>query len=137
MNNYKLTKWGAERLLSYYLGIDDWGCQEWDEEKYNPIIRTVLEKTVKTGKLEMPEQYHELKQLFACDMSSGLTMDEMNVEEIESCATHPYANSSWDKEIGCSKITMLKTIEQYQFLIREFEKDGMHPIQFKQEETNE
>ena len=26
---------------------------------------------------------------------------------------------------------MLKTIEQYEFLIKEFNKDGLHPIQFK------
>ena len=31
MSTYKLTKWGAERLLSYYLGIDDWGCDQYDE----------------------------------------------------------------------------------------------------------
>jgi len=39
----KLHKWGAERLLSYYQGIDDWGCDQYDEKKYNPIITEVLE----------------------------------------------------------------------------------------------
>ena len=38
----KLHKWGAKRLLSYYEGIDDWGCQQYDEDKYNPIIHDVL-----------------------------------------------------------------------------------------------
>ena len=65
------------------------------------------------------------------DMRSGLEMEEMDVDEINSWATHPYRNSSFKKEIGCSKTTLLKTIEQYKFLIKEFDKDGLHPIQFK------
>ena len=65
----QLSKWGAERLLSYYLGIDDWGGQEWDEKKYNPIITEVLEDCIKTRKLKIPEKYPELAHLFSCFIS--------------------------------------------------------------------
>jgi len=133
MNNYKLTKWGAKRLVHYYEDIFDWGSDQYNEDKYTPILQDVLYHTMKTGQLIIPEKYPEIKDILSSDMESGLWMDEMNVEEIKSWATHSYANSSWDKEIGCSKTTLLKTIEQYKFLIREFDKDDVHPIQFKKE----
>ena len=135
MSTYKLTKWGAERLLSYYLGIDDWGCDQYDERKYNPILSKVLEKTMKTCELEIPEKYPELKDILSCDMSSGLEMDEMNMEELTAWYN---PKSTFNEMIGCSRTTLLKTIEQYKFLIKEFDKDGGHPIQFPKhkEETN-
>ena len=34
-------------MLSYYLGVDDWGCDQYDERKYNPIIEKVFEKLKK------------------------------------------------------------------------------------------
>ena len=40
---FKLTKWGAEQMLSYYLGVDDWGCEQYDERKYNHIIEKVCQ----------------------------------------------------------------------------------------------
>ena len=131
MKTYKLTKWGAERLVHYYEDIFDWGCVYYDEDKYTPILQDVLYDTMKTGKLIIPEKYPEIKDILEMDMRSGLTMDEMDVAEINSWATHPYRNSSFKKEIGCSKTTLLKTIKQYKFLIKEFSKDGMCPIQFK------
>ena len=134
MNNYKLTKWGAERLVHYYEDIYDWGSDQYNEDKYTPILQDVLYHTMKTGQLIIPEKYPEIKDILSVDMASGLEMDEMNVDEINAWATHPYANSSFQKEIGCSRTTLLKTIEQYQFLIREFDKDFGHPIQFKQED---
>ena len=130
MSTYKLTKWGAERLLSYYLGIDDWGCDQYDERKYNPILSKVLEKTMKTCELEIPEKYPELKDILSCDMSSGLEMDEMNMEELTAWYN---PKSTFNEMIGCSRTTLLKTIDQYQFLTKEFDKDDVHPIQFKKE----
>ena len=128
---FKLTKWGAKRLVHYYEDICDWGCSYYDEDKYTPILQDVLYHTMKTGELIIPEKYPEIQNILEMDMRSGLTMEEMDVDEINSWATHPYRNSSFQKEIGCSKTTMLKTIEQYEFLIKEFNKDGLHPIQFK------
>ena len=131
MNKFKLTKWGAKRLVHYYEDICDWGCSYYNEDKYTPILQDVLYHTMKTGELIIPEKYPEIQNILEMDMRSGLTMEEMDVDEINSWATHPYRNSSFQKEIGCSKTTMLKTIEQYEFLIKEFNKDGLHPIQFK------
>ena len=131
MNKFKLTKWGAKRLVHYYEDICDWGCSYYNEDKYTPILQDVLYHTMKTGELIIPEKYPEIQNILEMDMRSGLEMEEMDVDEINSWATHPYRNSSFQKEIGCSKTTMLKTIEQYEFLIKEFNKDGLHPIQFK------
>tara|TARA_Y100001951_G_C11095883_1_gene159272 strand:- start:25 stop:426 length:402 start_codon:yes stop_codon:yes gene_type:complete len=133
MKTYKLTKWGAQRLLSYYLDIYDWGTTLYNEEKYTPLLKEVLQKTMKTGQLEIPEKYPEIKNILEQDMRSGLEMDEMNVDEISSWATHPYRNSSWKQEIGCSKSTLLRTIDQYLDIIKEFSKDGVYDIQFKKE----
>ena len=137
MNKFKLTKWGAKRLVHYYEDICDWGCSYYDEDKYTPILQDVLYHTMKTGELIIPEKYPEIQNILEMDMRSGLTMEEMDVDEINSWATHPYRNSSFQKEIGCSKTTMLKTIEQYEFLIKEFNKGECHPIQFpKHKEKN-
>ena len=130
---FKLTKWGAKRLVHYYEDICDWGCSYYNEDKYTPILQDILYHTMKTGELIIPEKYPEIQNILEMDMRSGLTMEEMDVDEINSWATHPYRNSSFQKEIGCSKTTLLKTIEQYEFLIKEFNKDGLHPIQFKKE----
>ena len=115
---FKLTKWGAEQMLSYYLGVDDWGCDQYDERKYNPIIEKVFEKAKKTGVLEIPEKYPELKNIFSCDMESCLDKDEMNMKWWEDEKPEQFI-----KNIGCSKATVLKTIEQYRFLIKEFDKN--------------
>ena len=115
MKTYKLSKWGAKRLVHYYEDICDWGCSYYDEDKYTPILQDVLYHTMKTGELIIPEKYPEIQNILEMDMRSGLEMDEMDVDEINSWATHPYRNSSFQKEIGCSKTTMLKTIEQYEF----------------------
>ena len=131
MKTYKMTKWGAKRLVHYYEDICDWGCSYYDEDKYTPILQDVLYHTMKTGELIIPEKYPEIQNILEMDMRSGLTMDEMDVDEINSWATHPYRNSSFKKEIGCSKTTLLKTIEQYEFLIKEFNKGECYPIQFK------
>ena len=137
MKTYKLSKWGAKRLVHYYEDICDWGCSYYDEDKYTPILQDVLYHTMKTGELIIPEKYPEIQNILEMDMRSGLEMDEMDVDEINSWATHPYRNSSFQKEIGCSKTTMLKTIEQYEFLIKEFNKGECHPIQFpKHKEKN-
>ena len=72
----KLHKWGAERLLSYYEGVDDWGCQQLNEDKYDPIIHDVLTNCIETGNLKIPKEYPELAYLFSRDMMSGLSMDE-------------------------------------------------------------
>ena len=129
MNKFKLTKWGAKRLLDYYPNISDWGSDQYDERKYNPILSAILEKTVKTGYLEIPKEYPETIDILEMDMRSGLEMDEMDPEEISSWCENDGAK--WQKEIGCSKTTMLKTIDQYQDIIKEFSKNGNHPIQFK------
>ena len=137
MNKFKLTKWGAKRLVHYYEDICDWGCSYYNEDKYTPILQDVLYHTMKTGELIIPEKYPEIQNILEMDMRSGLTMDEMDVDEINSWATHPYRNSGFQKEIGCSKTTLLKTIEQYEFLIKEFNKGECHPIQFpKHKEKN-
>ena len=134
---FKLTKWGAKRLVHYYEDICDWGCSYYNEDKYTPILQDVLYHTMKTGELIIPEKYPEIQNILEMDMRSGLTMEEMDVDEINSWATHPYRNSSFQKEIGCSKTTLLKTIEQYEFLIKEFNKGECHPIQFpKHKEKN-
>ena len=129
MNNYKLTKWGAERLVHYYEDIYDWGSDQYNEDKYTPILQDVLYHTMKTGQLIIPEKYPEIKDILSVDMESGLWMDEMNVEYLD-------AFKDYQKAIGCSRTTLLKTIGQYQFLMKEFDKDDVHPIQFKKEETN-
>ena len=137
MNKFKLTKWGAKRLVHYYEDICDWGCSYYNEDKYTPILQDILYHTMKTGELIIPEKYPEIQNILEMDMRSGLTMEEMDVDEINSWATHPYRNSSFQKEIGCSKTTLLKTIEQYEFLIKEFNKGECHPIQFpKHKEKN-
>ena len=137
MNKFKLTKWGAKRLVHYYEDICDWGCSYYNEDKYTPILQDVLYHTMKTGELIIPEKYPEIQNILEMDMRSGLEMEEMDVDEINSWATHPYRNSSFQKEIGCSKTTLLKTIEQYEFLIKEFNKGECHPIQFpKHKEKN-
>ena len=134
---FKLTKWGAKRLVHYYEDICDWGCSYYNEDKYTPILQDILYHTMKTGELIIPEKYPEIQNILEMDMRSGLTMEEMDVDEINSWATHPYRNSSFQKEIGCSKTTLLKTIEQYEFLIKEFNKGECHPIQFpKHKEKN-
>ena len=135
MNNYKLTKWGAERLVHYYEDIYDWGSDQYNEDKYTPILQDVLYHTMKTGQLIIPEKYPEIKDILSIDMSSGLEMDEMNMEELTAWYN---PKRTFNEMIGCSRITLLKTIEQYKFLIKEFDKDGGHPIQFPKhkEETN-
>jgi hypothetical protein len=126
MKTYKLTKWGAERLVHYYEDIYDWGSDQYNEDKYTPILQDVLYHTMKTGQLIIPEKYPEIKDILSVDMESGLWMDEMNVEHLD-------AFKDYQKAIGCSRTTLLKTIGQYQFLMKEFDKDDVHPIQFKKE----
>jgi|TARA_R110002167_G_scaffold167349_1_gene364585 hypothetical protein len=127
MNNYKLTKWGAERLVHYYEDICDWGSDQYNEDKYTSILQDVLYHTMKTGQLIIPEKYPEIKDILSVDMESGLWMDEMNVDYLDN------HNCIYSKNIGCSRTTLLKTIDQYQFLTKEFDKDDVHPIQFKKE----
>ena len=127
MNNYKLTKWGAKRLVHYYEDIYDWGSEHYNEDKYTPILQDVLYHTMKTGQLIIPEKYPEIKDILSVDMESGLWMDEMNVDYLDN------HNCIYSKNIGCSRTTLLKTIDQYQFLTKEFDKDDVHPIQFKKE----
>ena len=127
MNNYKLTKWGAKRLVHYYEDICDWGSDQYNEDKYTPILQDVLYHTMKTGQLIIPEKYPEIKDILSVDMESGLWMDEMNVDYLDN------HNCIYSKNIGCSRTTLLKTIDQYQFLTKEFDKDDVHPIQFKKE----
>ena len=115
MNNYKLTKWGAKRLVHYY------------EDICTSILQDVLYHTMKTGQLIIPEKYPEIKDILSVDMESGLWMDEMNVDYLDN------HNCIYSKNIGCSRTTLLKTIDQYQFLTKEFDKDDVHPIQFKKE----
>ena len=129
MNKFKLTKWGAKRLLDYYSNISDWGSDQYDEKKYNPIITETLKDCMKTGYLEIPKKYPEIIDILEMDMRSGLEMDEMDPEEISSWCEND--GTKWQKEIGCSKTTMLKTTGQYRDIIKEFSKNGNHPIQFK------
>ena len=84
MKTYKLTKWGAKRLVHYYEDICDWGCSYYDEDKYTPILQDVLYHTMKTGELIIPEKYPEIQNILEMDMRSGLEMDEMDVDEINS-----------------------------------------------------
>ena len=122
----KLHKWGAERLLSYYLGIDDWGCDLYDEKKYNPIITKVLEDCIKTGKLKIPKEYPELACLFSCDMSSGLSMDEMNLEWWKD-ETPEYLL----KYLGLDIESLKLTIKQYKSIIKKLDKLPSAEIQYK------
>ena len=122
----KLHKWGAERLLSYYLGIDDWGCNLYDEKKYNPIIKEVLNDCIKTGKLKIPKKYPELACLFSCDMSSGLSMDEMNVKWRED-ETPEYLL----KYLGIDIESLKLTIKQYKLIIKKLDKLPSAEIQYK------
>jgi|TARA_R100000084_G_scaffold38388_1_gene15377 hypothetical protein len=122
----KLHKWGAERLLSYYLGIDDWGCNLYDEKKYNPIIKEVLNDCIKTGKLKIPKKYPELACLFSCDMSSGLSMDEMNVKWWED-ETPEYLL----KYLGIDIESLKLTIKQYKLIIKKLDKLPSAEIQYK------
>ena len=126
MNKLKLTKWGAKRLLSYYQGIDDWGCDQYDEKKYNPIITEVLEDCIKTGKLKIPKEYPELAHLFSCDMSSGLDMDEMNLEWWKD-ETPEYLL----KYLGLDIESLKMTIKQYKLIIKKLDKLPSAEIQFK------
>ena len=125
----QLSKWGAERLLSYYLGIDDWGGQEWDEKKYNPIITEVLEDCIKTRKLKIPEKYPELAHLFSCDMSSGLDMDEMNLEWWKD-ETPEYLL----KHLGLDIESLRLTIKQYKSIIKKLDKYPNAEIKYKWKE---
>jgi hypothetical protein len=125
----QLSKWGAERLLSYYLGIDDWGGQEWNEKKYNPIITEVLEDCMKTGKLKIPKEYPELAHLFSCDMSSGLDMDEMNLEWWKD-ETPEYLL----KHLGLDIESLRLTIKQYKSIIKKLDKYPNAQIQYKWKE---
>ena len=122
----KLHKWGAERLLSYYLGIDDWGCDLYDEKKYNPIIKEVLNDCIKTGKLKIPKKYPELACLFSCDMSSGLSMDEMNVKWWKD-ETPEYLL----KYLGIDIESLKLTIKQYKSIIKKLDKLPSAEIQYK------
>ena len=122
----QLSKWGAERLLSYYLGIDDWGGQEWDEKKYNPIITEVLEDCMKNGKLKIPKEYPELAHLFNCDMSSGLDMDEMNLEWWKD-ETPEYLL----KHLGLDIESLRLTIKQYKSIIKKLDKYPNAEIKYK------
>ena len=77
MKTYKLTKWGAQRLLSYYLDIYDWGTTLYNEEKYTPLLKEVLQKTMKTGQLEIPEKYPEIKEV-------GITQEKQFVNNMNA-----------------------------------------------------
>ena len=122
----KLHKWGAESLLSYYLGLDDWGCDLYDEKKYNPIIKEVLNDCIKTGKLKIPKKYPELACLFSCDMSSGLSMDEMNVKWWKD-ETPEYLL----KYLGIDIESLKLTIKQYKLIIKKLDKLPSAEIQYK------
>jgi hypothetical protein len=122
----KLSKWGTERLLSYYQGIDDWGSQQYDEKKYNPIITNVLEDCIKTGNLKIPKNYPELAHLFSCDMSSGLDMDEMNIEWWKDEKPEYLL-----KHLGIDIENLKLTIKQYKSIIRKLDKFPDAEIQFK------
>lgn len=125
----KLHKWGADRLLSYYLGIDDWGLQTYDEKKYNPIISKVLEKCIKTGYLIIPKEYPELAHLFSCDMSSGLDMDEMNIQWWKD------EKPEYLKEqLGLDIEALRLNIKQYKQIIKILDKFPEAKIQHKHKE---
>ena len=128
----KLHKWGAERLLSYYEGVDDWGCQQYDEEKYNPIINDVLTDCIKTGNLKIPKEYPELFGLFSCDMHSGLSMDEMDLEQFKD-EKPKYVLQC----IGIDYETLKLIVKQYKNIIKSFDKKPLCNIQFKHEEYYE
>tara|TARA_R110002153_G_scaffold246491_1_gene402370 strand:- start:61 stop:471 length:411 start_codon:yes stop_codon:yes gene_type:complete len=128
----KLHKWGAERLLSYYEGVDDWGSQQWDEDKYNPIIHDVLTSCIKTGNLKIPKEYPELACLFSCDMSSGLSMDEMNLE-IWIDEKPEYLK----KNLGIDLEKLKLNIKQYRSIIRSFDKLPKCDVQFKHKQYYE
>ena len=124
----KLHKWGAERLLSYYEGVNDWGCQQWDEEKYDPIIHDVLKSCIKTGNLKIPKEYPELAFLFSRDMESGLTMDEMDLDQWKDETTEYCL-----KYIKIDYETLKIVCKQYRNIIRSFDKLPKYDVQFKHE----
>jgi len=126
----KLSEWGAERLLSYYLGVDDWGGEEWDEQKYNPIITEVLEDCMKTGKLKIPKEHLELAHLFSCDMSSGLDMDEMNLQWWKD-ETDEYLL----EHLGLDLKSLKLTIKQYRSIIKKLDKFPNTEIKYMKEES--
>ena len=122
----KLHKWGAERLLSYYEGVDDWGGQQWDEEKYDPIIHDVLTSCIKTGNLKIPKEYPELAFLFSRDMESGLTMDEMDLDQWKDETTEYCL-----KYIKIDYENLKIVCKQYRSIIRSFDKLPKYDVQFK------
>jgi len=122
----KLHKWGAERLLSYYEGVDDWGCQQWDEEKYDPIIHDVLTNCIKKGNLKIPKKYPELAYLFSRDMMSGLSMDEMDLDQWKNETTEYCL-----KYIKIDYENLKIVCKQYKNIIRSFDKLPKYNIQFK------
>jgi len=122
----KLHKWGAERLLSYYQGVDDWGCQQYDEDKYNPIIYDVLTNCIKTGNLKIPKEYPELAHLIERDMMSGLSMDEMDLEQWKDETTEYCL-----KYIGISYENLKIVRRQYKNIIKSFDKLPKYNVQYK------
>ena len=128
----KLHKWGAERLLSYYEGVDDWGCQQWSEEKYDPIIHDILTSCIKTGNLKIPKEYPELAFLFSRDMLSGLTMDEMDLDQWKDETTEYCL-----KYIKIDYENLKIVCKQYRNIIRSFDKLPQHNIQFKHKQYYE
>ena len=62
---FKLTKWGAKRLVHYYEDICDWGCSYYNEDKYTPILQDILYHTMKTGELIIPEKYPEIQNILS------------------------------------------------------------------------
>ena len=122
----KLHKWGAERLLSYYEGVDDWGCQQWNEDKYDPIIHDVLTNCIETGNLKIPKEYPELAYLFSRDMMSGLSMDEMDLDQWKDETTEYCL-----KYIKIDYENLKIVCKQYRNIIRSFDKLPKYDIQFK------
>ena len=122
----KLHKWGAERLLSYYEGVDDWGGQQWNEDKYDPIIHDVLTNCIKTGNLKIPKEYPELAYLFSRDMMSGLSMDEMDLDQWKDETTEYCL-----KYIKIDYENLKIVCKQYRNIIRSFDKLPKYDIQFK------
>jgi len=122
----KLHKWGAERLLSYYEGVDDWGCQQWNEDKYDPIIHDVLTNCIETGNLKIPKEYPELAYLFSRDMMSGLSMDEMDLDQWKDETTEYCL-----KYIKIDYKNLKIVCKQYRNIIRSFDKLPKYDIQFK------
>ena len=84
---------------------------------------------MKNGKLKIPKEYPELAHLFSCDMSSGLDMDEMNLEWWKD-ETPEYLL----KHLGLDIESLRLTIKQYKSIIKKLDKYPNAEIKYKWKE---